>query len=463
MHARAGQEITIRALSRNQRLFLIAALNDNVPFGSDAAMATGQTWKLKQYFRANAFGWRASALASTRLKQALAEIQKVGRKDAILAAEGALSLAERLWPALAGVDTSSGALGSAVHRATIQLVSVIIKPEVDVVIRARWMERLYDAVQNDGVDYLARIQNHWGELCVYTELANQWADKLLPGVRDCWTASPPQFAKDAVMALSALLKAARHDDISTLLELQRTRFWHYDQFRAESLVRQGRIDEALELAQSIGVDPHANAGMGWVVFCERVLLDAGRRDEAYRRFAGMATSATTNTMWVRRVLEKYPERQPRSVLMDLMASGAKGKWFAAAKDAGFMDIALECAADHCADPATLVRAVRDFGETDPEFAMRVAASAIKGLLHGSGYDPETGDVVRAYHYGMAAAAKIEKQADFEQTLRALDREGAVADRRMMLDALRHCLRTGPDNIANVVAMVEAGPKHLRRH
>ena len=35
------------------------------------------------------------------------------------------------------------------------------------------------------------------------------------------------------------------------------------------------------------------------------------------------------------------------------------KWFAAAKDAGFLDVALRCARDCAAEPATLVRAARD--------------------------------------------------------------------------------------------------------
>jgi hypothetical protein len=56
------------------------------------------------------------------------------------------------------------------------------------------------------------------------------------------------------------------------------------------------------------------------------------------------------------------------MLLDLIETrGDKGKWFAAAKDAGFLDIAVECAAVHGADPSTLVRAARDFCGKEPRF------------------------------------------------------------------------------------------------
>lgn len=228
---------------------------------SSANMAAGYKWKLKQHFRANAFGWRGSALAATRLKQALSEIHKVGRKAPVLAAEGALSLAERLWPALQDIDTSSGALGNATNRAVEQLVATLIAAPVDILTRSKWLDRLYEAVHNDGVDYLSGIQDRWGELCVFTELAHQWADRLVPHVRECWSGLQRCFTKNAIMALSSLLKAGRHDDIADLLNLQQTRWWHYDRFLAESLVLQGHLDAALSMAEAAGRDPHSNAGI----------------------------------------------------------------------------------------------------------------------------------------------------------------------------------------------------------
>ena len=79
---------------------------------------------------------------------------------------------------------------------------------------------------------------------------------------------------------------------------------------------------------------------------------------------------------------------------------------AAAKDAGFFDIALDCAAMHNADPSTLVRAARDFCGKEPRFAATVALFAVRHLLTGGGYDPPVSDVNEAIKHLFAAAHQI---------------------------------------------------------
>ena len=74
----------------------------------------------------------------------------------MLAAEGCVSLLERLWPALEGIDTSSGALGGAVHRTLDELIPVLISAPADVLTRSAWLERLFQAVMDDGVQYSRR-------------------------------------------------------------------------------------------------------------------------------------------------------------------------------------------------------------------------------------------------------------------------------------------------------------------
>jgi len=92
--------------------------------------------------------------------------------------------------------------------------------------------------------------------------------------------------------------------------------------------------------------------------------------------------------------------------LDLIeARGNKGRWFAAAKDAGFLDIALECAQTGETEPKTLIRAARDFEETEPEFAVDVALCAIQILLRGGGYESSTADIEEAYDCLMAAATR----------------------------------------------------------
>src|SRR5437764_6694691 len=69
-------------------------------------MTSGHRWAFKARFRSHAYGWRGSSLASTRLKEAVREINFVAKSDRVLAAEGCVSLMERLWPALEDIDTS---------------------------------------------------------------------------------------------------------------------------------------------------------------------------------------------------------------------------------------------------------------------------------------------------------------------------------------------------------------------
>ncbi len=87
---------------------------------------TRHKWAFTARFRSRAYGWRGTGLATKRLKEAVTEIRKVARTDLVLAAEGAVALMERLWPALQDIDTSSGALGNAVHRTLEQLIPALI-------------------------------------------------------------------------------------------------------------------------------------------------------------------------------------------------------------------------------------------------------------------------------------------------------------------------------------------------
>lgn len=60
---------------------------------------TAYKWQFAPRFRRSAFGWR-SDVPIQRIKEALVEIKAVARKDPVLAAEGAVTLLEKLSPAL---------------------------------------------------------------------------------------------------------------------------------------------------------------------------------------------------------------------------------------------------------------------------------------------------------------------------------------------------------------------------
>ena len=86
------------------------------------------------------------------------------------------------------MDSSSGSLGTAINRAIVILAPLIAKAGVEVRIRQRWLERLWDTIHNDEFPYLESLGDYWGELCVTPDLASAWENALLPSVEHVWRA-----------------------------------------------------------------------------------------------------------------------------------------------------------------------------------------------------------------------------------------------------------------------------------
>lgn len=109
----------------------------------------------------------------------------------------------------------------------------------------------------------------------------------------------------------------------------------------------------------------------------------------------------------RSIAWEYPSHDPKKFLLDLSASsGDPGRWFAAAKDAGSIDLALEFAATGRTDPRTLSRASRDLLKKHPEFCFRVSRLGIQRILESHGYELTGRDVIDAYRHVIAAADKL---------------------------------------------------------
>lgn len=354
-------------------------------------------WQFASRFRHHAFGWRSS-IPIQRIKEAVSEIKQVARRDPVLAADGSVTLLEKLSPALEQVDSSSGALGSAVNKAIETLVPIIIKADVDVSLRQRWLERLWQALQDDEMPYIELLGDYWGELCVTPGLASQWADEFMPVVESVWSpnASGHGFFKGTSACLSALFAAGRYDELLALIDKARFKWWHDRRWGVKALAAMGRKAEAIRYAEeSRGLnDP------GWQIAqsCEAVLLSSGLLDEAYHRYAIEANQGTTNLATFRAIAKKYSHKQPDEILRDLIAStpGAEGKWFAAAKDAGLFVVAAELATRSPTDPRTLTRAARDYAEKQPAFALAAGLAALRWISLGYGYDITGADVLDAY-------------------------------------------------------------------
>jgi hypothetical protein len=113
-------------------------------------------WNFVARFRRNAFGWRSQP-ALARVKEAVAEIKKAAHKDPVLAAEGVVLFLEKVSPALAHVDSSSGAIGSAVNNAIDVLASLIARAPADNSVRDEWLDRLWQAVESDDIPYVELV------------------------------------------------------------------------------------------------------------------------------------------------------------------------------------------------------------------------------------------------------------------------------------------------------------------
>jgi hypothetical protein len=376
-------------------------------------------WVFRARFRRHAFGWKSQP-AIKRIREAVAEIKKVARKDQVLAAEGVVLLLEKLSPALERIDSSSGAIGSAVNKAIVALVPIVAAAPVEANTRDAWLERLWDAYQEDEIPYIETLGDHWGELCASQELASRWADELIGTCRMSW--GPERklhgFFKGTTNCLSALLTAERYQEIFELLEMEPHGMWHYRQYGVRALSALGRTAEAIQFAEQGGLSDNP---IVVARTCEELLLRSGCADEAYRRYALLANQAGTYLAWFRAVVRKYPQKEPTEILDDLVATtqGEEGKWFAAAKDAMLFDRAIALANQSPCSPQTLTRAARDFAEKNPPFAVAAGMAALRWLVEGYGYEITSLEVHSAYTLTLQAAENANITDATQQRIRDL--------------------------------------------
>ncbi len=368
------------------------------------AKTPSHKWTFRARFRRNAFGWRSQP-AVKRVKEAVSEIKMVARRDPLLGAEGAVLFLEKLSPSLEQVDSSSGAMGTAVNNAISALAEIIAAAPADAATRDRWLERLWDAYEEDAIPYIESLGDHWGALCASPEVASRWADELIGTCRMAWSPNPNLrgFFKGTTNCLSALQAAGRHDDLLELLDMEPHKMWHYRKYGVKALAAMGRKAEAIRYAEE-GRSQYDNPAT-IARACEEVLLSSGLADEAYERYALVANKAGTYLAWFRAVAKKYSHKPKAEVLADLVehTPGQEGKWFAAAKSAKLFDEAIELANRTPCSPQTLTRAARDFERTNPTFAIEAGMTALRWLVEGYGYEITSADVLAAYSHTMKAA------------------------------------------------------------
>jgi len=382
--------------------------------------AEAHRWEFASRFRRGAFGWKSQP-AIQRVRQAVSEIRKVARRDPVLAAEGAVRFLERVSPSLEHVDSSSGAIGTAVNHAIEELVVVIAGAPAVAPTREGWLERLWEAHANDEIPYIERLGDFWGELCVSREIASAWADRLIGVVEMAWSPDSGRrgFFHGTTACLSALLQAGRHEAILALLEKEPFPWWTYRQWGARALAALGRTDGAIQYAEAsrgLNDSPVAIARV-----CEEILLASGRVEEAYRRYALEASQGTSYLATYRALAGKYPGKGPAELLEDLVATtpGDEGKWFATAKEMGLFGEAIRLANWTPCDPRTLTRAARDFAGARPEFALEAGVAALRWLIEGYGYEITGADVSGAGANGRKGAEGAGRAGEARERIRKL--------------------------------------------
>ncbi len=384
-------------------------------------------WDFKPRFRRGAFGPR-SAKAVERVKQAVAEIKLVARREPVLAAEGAVAFLERVSAALEYVDSSSGAIGTAVNKAIDELAPIISAAPVENGTRQAWLERLFSAHEMEDIPYIDLLAERWGELCASPELASWWADETLPLTRE--VVKPGRrlgdFYHGDEICLSSLFFAGRYQEIVDLVGDDC--YWSCRRWVARALVALGRKAEAIRYAETCR-GPYSPGG-AIDGFCEGVLLSSGLVEEAYRRYGLTANGRQTNLATFRAVAKKYPHKAPATILADLATTtpGTEGKWFAAATSARLYDLALDLARRSAPDLRVMARAVRDHKKAQPAFALGAGMLALKWIAAGYGWDLSRVDVWAVVRDTLEAAAHLGVEEETRRHMRELlAGEGQVSD------------------------------------
>ena len=92
-----------------------------------------------------------------------------------------------------------------------KLLPIAIEAPADRKTRDKWLDRLWQAIEDDGVNYLSLVEDRWGELCRSREVASYWADRFLGLLRTAWSdPRPGNYVRGTGVCLSSLLAAGRH-------------------------------------------------------------------------------------------------------------------------------------------------------------------------------------------------------------------------------------------------------------
>ncbi|MCA9629030.1 MAG: hypothetical protein KC766_15225 [Myxococcales bacterium] len=349
-----------------------------------------------------------------QVKAALSELKLAARKEPKLAFSGCLGLLERL-------GTHGSEYDEVLTSIATWLPQVLkrSKPAADEL--SDWQERLYQALSRNP-ERLGALADQWGRFCLNKTSALRWAERIRKELNGEWR--PPHLV---AAYLRCLLPAERYAELLEALDELPNPSWEERLLGVTALAAGGDPDAAVRYAETHGTlkSPTAVAQA-----CEKVLIDAGRKDEAYARYALRAGEASTYVAWFRAVRKKYPARSPESILADLVAATPEepGKWFAAAKDAKLFKEAIALVERSQADVRTLLRAAHDYGEKEPWFAMEAGLAALRWMLEAPHFEITNTEIWNAYNATRVAANAADRRDEAMDRLRELLGRDSVRDR-----------------------------------
>jgi len=193
--------------------------------------------------------------------------------------------------------------------------------------------------------------------------------------------------------------------------------WPYKSWAVKALAGMGKKSEAIRYAEASRGSWTSDSAVDRL--CEEIVLSSGLADEAYRCYGLRANRAGTYLATFRSVARKYSHKSPREILNDLVQTtpGDEGKWFAAAKEEGLYDEALELASASPCDPRTLTRAAREPAMQRPDFAIGAGLLALRWLANGFGYEATGSDVWTAFSSTVAAAEHKGRAPEVRERIR----------------------------------------------
>lgn len=384
-------------------------------------------WDFTKYFRANAYGWKGTALASKRIKAANKEIKAVAKKEPVIAADGAVVFIEKCWRAIEHIDSSSGAIGSAVGNALIEMVQIIRDAPLSISDRKKMTERIWKSWQEEDYGYYDTLTEQWAELCAEPEIMTYWADSFLPIVQQVFSSDTPgSYFKGSEPCLSCLFELGRYDEITEILSHRERMLFDYRQYEIKIVAAKGYVDRALQMID----DNLYDSNFTYQAAClgEEILLKAGRIEEAYKRYGLMLPFRSTGLATLSAIRKKYPKISPQRIISDLLEAdpGNERRYFAAARKIGMIELAIEIAEKYDVEPKTLTTACKDYLEKDPDLSLKFGLMALQRYADGYGYEPEYSDVRKCYDFILQASNSAGKTDEVNQKVQVMvDRDKSM--------------------------------------